>query len=99
MEFRDEGNRNLFNDMVLSGLPYPDVSDALIKRRIEKLSKVTKKTEEEVAKQITLITIKQTISRAFCDPNDYVKAYLCDSRYKEYFPDLCISKKEIKLFG
>lgn len=99
VEFRDEGNRNLFSDMVLAGLPYPDVSDALIKRRIEKLSKVTKKTEEEVAKELTLIIIKQTIGRAFRDPNDFVKVYLCDSRYKEYFSDLGISEKEIKLFG
>ncbi|MEM4944466.1 MAG: helicase C-terminal domain-containing protein, partial [Saccharolobus sp.] len=43
--------------------------------------------------------IKQTIGRAFRDPNDFVKVYLCDSRYKEYFSDLGISEKEIKLFG
>nr|WP_011225222.1 helicase C-terminal domain-containing protein [Sulfolobus islandicus]CAG38265.1 hypothetical protein [Sulfolobus islandicus] len=48
--------------------------------------------------ELTLIVVKQTIGRAFRDPNDYVKVYLCDSRYKEYFSDLGVSEKEIKLF-
>ena len=38
------------------------------------------------------------IGRAFRDPNDFVKIYLCDLRYKEYFPDLGLKEKEIKLF-
>jgi len=38
------------------------------------------------------------IGRAFRDPNDFVRIYLCDSRYKEYFPDLGLKEKEIKLF-
>jgi hypothetical protein len=38
------------------------------------------------------------IGRAFRDPNDFVKIYLCDSRYKEYFSDLGLKEKEIKLF-
>ena len=47
---------------------------------------------------ITLITVKQIIGRAFRDPNDFVRIYLCDSRYKEYFSDLGLKEKEIKLF-
>ena len=97
MEFRD-GNRNLFSDMVLAGLPYPDVTDALVRRRVAKLAEASKRTEEEVAHELTLITIKQTIGRAFRDPNDFAKIYLCDSRYKDYFSDLGISEKEVKLF-
>lgn len=98
VEFRDENNKNLFSDMMLAGLPYPDITDALVRRRIRKLSEETKRSEEEVAHELTLIVIKQTIGRAFRDPNDYVKVYLCDSRYKEYFSDLGVSEKEIKLF-
>jgi hypothetical protein len=33
VEFRDEDNKNLFSDMILAGLPYPDISDALVRRR------------------------------------------------------------------
>jgi len=98
VEFRDEANKNLFSDMILAGLPYPDISDALVRRRIRKLSEGTKRSEEEVAHELTLITIKQTIGRAFRDPNDFVRIYLCDSRYKEYFSDLGLKEKEIKLF-
>nr|WP_011229427.1 helicase C-terminal domain-containing protein [Sulfolobus sp. NOB8H2]CAA09115.1 hypothetical protein [Sulfolobus sp. NOB8H2] len=98
IEFRDEKNKNLFDSLVLAGLPYPNVSDDIVNRRIERLARSWGVNEEEVAKQFTLITIKQTIGRAFRDPNDYVKVYLCDSRYKEYFSDLGVSEKEIKLF-
>ena len=38
------------------------------------------------------------IGRAFRDPNDFIRIYLCDSRYKEYFSDLGLKEKEIKLF-
>ena len=98
IEFRDEKNKNLFDSLVLAGLPYPNISDDIINRRIGRLARSWGVSEEEVAKQFTLITVKQTIGRAFRDPNDYVKIYLCDSRYKEYFPDLGLKEKEIKLF-
>jgi Rad3-related DNA helicase len=86
VEFRDETNKNLFNDMILAGLPYPDISDALVRRRIKRLSESTERSEEEVAHELTLITIRQTIGRALRSENDFVRIYLCDSRYKEYFP-------------
>jgi len=97
IEFRDEG-KNLFNDLILAGLPYPDISDDLVIRRIKVLSDLMKKEEQEVAHELTRIKIKQTIGRAFRDPNDYVRIYLCDRRYKEYFSDLGLEEKDVKLF-
>lgn len=98
VEFRI-GNKNLFDSVVLAGLPYPDITDSIVVNRIKRIAEQTKRSEEEIAHQLTAIVIKQTIGRAFRDPNDYVKIYLCDSRYKEYFSDLGVSEKEIKLFG
>nr|WP_016732310.1 helicase C-terminal domain-containing protein [Sulfolobus islandicus] len=80
------------------GLPYPNVSDDMVKKRIERLSKITGRSKDLIIHDLTAIVIKQTIGRAFRDPNDYVKVYLCDSRYKEYFSDLGLTEKEIKLF-
>lgn len=97
VEFRFE-NKNLFDSVVLAGLPYPDITNSIVVNRIKRVAELTKRSEEEVAHELTLITIKQTIGRAFRDPNDYVKVFLCDGRYKEYFSDLGISEKEIKLF-
>ena len=97
VEFRKD-NKNLFESVVLAGLPYPDITDAVMVNRIRRIAQMSKRTEEEVAHELTLITIKQTIGRAFRDPNDYAKIYLCDSRYKNYFSDLGISEKEVRLF-
>ena len=97
VEFREK--ENLFESLVLAGLPYPNVSDDMVRKRIERLSKLTGKDEDSIIHDLTAIVIKQTIGRAFRDPNDYVKIYLCDSRYREYFADLGISEKEIKLFA
>ncbi|BDB97469.1 helicase C-terminal domain-containing protein [Saccharolobus caldissimus] len=97
VEFRFE-NKNLFDSVILAGLPYPDITDSIVTNRIKRIAELTRRSEEEVAKELTLITIKQTIGRAFRDPNDFVRIYLCDSRYKEYFSDLGLTEKEIKLF-
>ncbi|WP_088922603.1 helicase C-terminal domain-containing protein [Sulfolobus acidocaldarius] len=96
VEFRDK--ENLFESLVLAGLPYPNVSDDMVKKRIERLSKLTGRNKDSIIHDLTAIVIKQTIGRAFRDPNDFVKIYLCDSRYKEYFSDLGLKEKEIKLF-
>jgi Rad3-related DNA helicase len=98
IEFRDE-SKNLFNDLILAGLPYPDISNDLVTRRIKVLSDLMKKEEQGVAHELTRIKIKQTIGRAFRDPNDYVKIYLCDKRYKEYFSDLGLEEKNVKPFA
>jgi Rad3-related DNA helicases len=98
IEFRDE-NKNLFNDLILAGLPYPDISDDLVVRRIKALSDLTKRDEQEVAHELIRIRIKQTIGRAFRDPNDYVRIYLCDKRYREYFSDLGLEERDVKLFA
>lgn len=94
VEFRDENNRNLFSDIILAGLPYPDVTDALMQRRITRIAEMTKKSPEEVAHEFTLITIKQTIGRALRNENDHVKIYLCDARYSEYFAELGVKRAE-----
>ena len=98
VEFRD-GNKNLISDLVLAGLPYPDITDDLVKRRIRTFSKLTKSDEDKIAHEFTRIVVKQTIGRAFRDPNDYVRVYLCDRRYKEYFSDLGLEEKDVKLFA
>jgi len=98
IEFRDE-NKNLFSDLILAGLPYPDISDDLVIRRIKALSDLTKRDEQEVAHELIRIKIKQTIGRAFRDPNDYVRIYLCDKRYREYFSELGLEEKDVKLFA
>jgi Rad3-related DNA helicase len=95
VEFR-EGGKNLFQDMVLAGLPYPNVKDDVVKKRIETLSRVNGTDKERTARELTLIKVAQTIGRAFRDPNDYARIYFCDRRFKEYFPDLGLEEKDVK---
>ena len=96
VEFR-EGGKNLFQDMVLAGLPYPNVKDDVVKKRIETLSRVSKTDKERVAYELTWIKVSQTIGRAFRDPNDYARIYFCDRRFRNYFPDLGLEEKDVKL--
>lgn len=96
VEFRGRDNKNLFNDIVLAGLPYPDISDALMKKRIRKFAELTNKSVEEVSREITLITVKQTIGRSLRSENDIVNIYLCDSRYKDYLLNLELTPSDVK---
>lgn len=100
VEFRGKDNRNLFTEMILAGLPYPDITDDLVVRRIRKLAVETKKPRESIEHELTLITIRQTIGRALRSENDFVRIYLCDYRYKHYI-DITnanrFSPKELKV--
>lgn len=86
VEFRDsKTNKNLFSDVILAGYPYPDITDAMVRRHIKKLSDITKRDFDDIANELAMITVKQTIGRAIRSPDDEVNIYLCDSRYSNFF--------------
>lgn len=86
VEFRDYAyNKNLFEHLILAGLPHPDMTDDMVQFRIQQLMSFLKKDKEKVIKEMIEITVKQTIGRALRSPEDKVIIHLCDWRYRKFF--------------
>ncbi len=81
---------NFANDMArcvfVAGLPFPDITDPVLKEKMESLDKEfrmrgTGINGQEYYQNLCMRTVNQSVGRAIRHSNDYAAIVLCDYRY------------------
>ena len=99
IELVDENGRSLIKDVIMVGVPYPEVSDYM-KKKAEKMKSVLGENVDlfRLMYHIPAVLLtKQAIGRAVRSEKDYARIWLLDYRFKYMVDELDVNLSVLRL--